>query len=1638
MHIKKDLKNNIENLNLNQLEKKTTFFIMKKLISNHRVQSKQNFLLKPLSFKTVVTFLPFALGVAELISKKYTPQQSNLFFQKNLPAFTFLNPKINLETLEYILKSNFVTTGQINLEESARQNDFSHLIQENFDKKFFFGHPNFIARLKKPKIFSEKIFNGILCNFDNTALSDLFLVKKQEQINIQTNFYKNLDELPSYLKGIRSINEKNRLEQKMNRKPQLSFFEEIELGETQKSALCSNLPIKDDLLISVSFSQKGLKSNKNLITLSDQFLKTLLISKDKTNFLISSDFFKQDQNNKKNPFFLTPSVIQKKVLLINDCNKEINSFSYNVVMPTSKFLKNQYLFYKNLFQFQTELQNIFLAKNLFCLPKSELNYNVFLYEKDEKFLKKFLNQISYKKDDLTRIDETFLLEKILQKIDKKSLAGDFPGFRLMSGYKYPDMNNPDIYWFSFQYSFLNKWTRFFFKCEKSSFLSSSKNYTFTIQNLPTVLIETKKLIIKNFDNNRIFYNGPTLLFDSKKALDWRSHGEQSLRSWFSSYLSPHNPLIQSKNNFFGIYYSPEFSVFSTDKNELELKRKIAITQPTADFTEFTKKSFFNFKYNFGEGKWYPVISSLKNQFAPFNYSLHIPSRIHDVSGSIQELKLKSEEKKFFIRGVDLNFSNTENKKNTEYFLPVVQIQQPRFTRLSTNSDIFQLSSNFVETNLLGKVDYTLPTKYFDQKGFINKNFSGHYKKISSLFSTTKKPSFVLIDNWEPLTSNSWLILSQLSFAIFIFQILKALADNYGQELLGYLLDLVSALGVLDDSLKQEIEILMGQREKGFRIILKSKKNFTDIVGIRKLLPEIYELVWFLRNSGRDFALSKTLPRGVLLTGPPGTGKTLLVQALAGEAQVPVLVLSGSSLIQPGESGALKLEMLFQEARELSPCIVFIDEIDTLAQKRNGVVQNPMGPDELLESLTSFESSKSKSFLEFNSELKQQFDPQIENFIRHEPKQEQLSLLMQFLIELDGIQGRDGVIVIGATNRPEVLDPAVLRPGRFDKILQVGLPGQQKRIEILKFYSQFLGYNSLIPWDYLGQRTEGFTAADLSTVMNESSIKSILNKTAHTIETIEHGIDRITTSQSEKYIVLKTKSTNSGHRKKLINKNKIQPIENGKNVPFFQQENLKSEDSLFKKSQPTVLEFSSKITLLRLAYYQAGKILVSHILETHPDVLVAYLWPRRTTIRSLQITTNLQNSVFHFARLVELNERIIASYAGKAAEFLFLEGFSQEKIISFIQTEIKTKSENIDKDINDDEFLSKKSLGRKQHLKNISNVSTLGLDDLLFAQKLIYCLIEKWFFYSKKFRIQKTISLFSNINIREFSQNKEKLEFYNQVIEIIQTPPMAKAWETQTSSLFSNKQKLVRNSNSQNYYSLPWWQQEISSELEFVEKNFANWSRIYLSNPEQSDRNPEWLPPDEFYHTFSGLKNVKKSFKNLSKRKFLKKTKIKISNTNLDSISTDLKNQNKQTIIYDDFKKVHLTWNDIRKITRDYSVQSIVLQAFNKTLSILNSNREILDRIVVELLYREILREPELTNLFRDFENFTINKNDKNHIDKKAVLISNLFVSAENLKNKNQRDLLDLVEDKNFKILELPWGQESRKKLPRWIDFEAFK
>lgn len=542
---------------------------------------------------------------------------------------------------------------------------------------------------------------------------------------------------------------------------------------------------------------------------------------------------------------------------------------------------------------------------------------------------------------------------------------------------------------------------------------------------------------------------------------------------------------------------------------------------------------------------------------------------------------------------------------------------------------------YIDDYLFQKIDPTyhfLPfSKNFILETNINSTKIGNlYKRTPSLtksLHTKRFPfqngNFSFFESWEPISINSWLLITQFSTGLFLLHLVKDLYKDYGKELVDYLLQFASSSGIDVEEIKEQYLY----DDPGYRLIKKVKKSFKDIAGIDNILLQLGEIVWFLRNNGRSVKLKNSIPNGILLTGPPGTGKTLLVQAIAGEAEVPIIVESGSLLTdsqQKSRSGE-KLKKIFTQARQLSPCIIFIDEVDTLGEKRQNIIQTAMGNDELIETL--FENSwdtdrndfipkpltieedttgeKDLEYQLFQNEKQNSLNTSTDQSNQNaEVKKTRLSLLTQFLVEMDGLKQRQGVIVIGATNRPKVLDPALIRPGRFDQILNLELPGKQKRLQILKLYGKKLKMKTSISWDYLAKRTSGFSAADIAAAMNESAIQSIIRKTTHTIETIERGIDLVTSYNSD------------------LN---ITAINTTPKDPFF---------------------------LSRLAYYQAGKAILQSSLENHPPLVVLHLWPRpknarhgRLSEKDFSKTTNRKT----------LESQLIGLYAGKVSEMIPLYG-----------------------------------------------------------------------------------------------------------------------------------------------------------------------------------------------------------------------------------------------------------------------------------------------------------------------------------------------------------------------------------------------
>ena len=246
----------------------------------------------------------------------------------------------------------------------------------------------------------------------------------------------------------------------------------------------------------------------------------------------------------------------------------------------------------------------------------------------------------------------------------------------------------------------------------------------------------------------------------------------------------------------------------------------------------------------------------------------------------------------------------------------------------------------------------------------------------------------------------------------------------------------------------------------------SKTHFSDVAGMDEEKEEVKELVDFLKTPKKFADMGAKIPRGVLLVGPPGTGKTLLARAVAGEANVPFYSISGSEFVEMFVGvGAGRVRDMFKKAKQTAPCIIFIDEIDAVGRQRG----TGMGGG-------------------------------------HDEREQTLN---QLLVEMDGFSGNEGIIVLAATNRADVLDPALLRPGRFDRQIQVANPDKRARSQILKVHARNKRFAPDVNFDNIAQRTPGFSGAELSNVLNEAALLAVRqNHDLITMADIDEAVDRV--------------------------------------------------------------------------------------------------------------------------------------------------------------------------------------------------------------------------------------------------------------------------------------------------------------------------------------------------------------------------------------------------------------------------------------------------------------------------------------------------------------------------------------------------
>ena len=329
-----------------------------------------------------------------------------------------------------------------------------------------------------------------------------------------------------------------------------------------------------------------------------------------------------------------------------------------------------------------------------------------------------------------------------------------------------------------------------------------------------------------------------------------------------------------------------------------------------------------------------------------------------------------------------------------------------------------------------------------------------------------------------------------------------------------------------------------------------KTTFADVAGCDEAKEEVKELVDFLRDPGKFQKLGGRIPRGVLMVGQPGTGKTLLAKAIAGEAKVPFFSISGSDFVEMFVGvGASRVRDMFEQAKKQSPCIIFIDEIDAVGRHRGAGLGGG-----------------------------------------HDEREQTLN---QLLVEMDGFDGNDGVIVIAATNRPDVLDPALLRPGRFDRQVVVGLPDLRGREQILKVHMRKVPIHDDVNASVIARGTPGFSGADLANLVNEAALFAArANERLVSMEQFELAKDKIMMGAERKSMVM-------------------------------------SEDEK-----------------LNTAYHEAGHAIVGRLVPEHDPVYKVSIIPRG---RALGVTMFLPEEDRYSHSKRHINSQICSLFGGRIAE-----------------------------------------------------------------------------------------------------------------------------------------------------------------------------------------------------------------------------------------------------------------------------------------------------------------------------------------------------------------------------------------------------
>nr|YP_010732083.1 cell division protein [Massjukichlorella minus]WDY12997.1 cell division protein [Massjukichlorella minus] len=819
--------------------------------------------------------------------------------------------------------------------------------------------------------------------------------------------------------------------------------------------------------------------------------------------------------------------------------------------------------------------------------------------------------------------------------------------------------------------------------------------------------------------------------------------------------------------------------------------------------------------------------------------------------------------------------------------------------------------------------------------------------------------------FEPITNQSYLFIYRFFLALALKEVCKYIYRVTFKKFI---------IGIANSELGLTImspEFRSALHHAPPKSFYKSSKLLRDVAGAEdgNTIPVLSDIIWSLRNRGRGCAT----PRGVLVVGPSGTEKTSLIQAIAGEAEVPIIVQSMRALTLTYNKPYEQLEKIFKLARKEAPCLLFFDELDAIGKSRFNVVNSDIGSNDSLLSLDPEMGSTKLRFAHLSAvlqtDLLQKNSPlstepnrdenvssspesPIENkglqgnrsgtdtqgnnstFTTYLQNQEsegiRINLLLQLLTEMDGIKALNGVVIIATSEQPSLLDPALLRPGRFDKRINLQLPNHEKRIQLFKTETQKIGAANSMPWDYFGIRTANMSGIDILSAINHSAIRAILDDTVHTVETLEHGLNCVIGLPNKKISSASLQQSDPFHTSRLAfyqaGRGVVQSL-------LMEHPNV----GFLSLTEPVATSVQS-VLMSNSHFSQSNSEKVTHR-SSHPTPILSlpqqpHSFPfknngplfkeksaQQSSPESLDsLETDKKYRSLSTRTRIDLETRLVGLYAGKAGELLHVSA----KNILYAKD---TKNQGIltDHSIQLD-LTQRKTIGWLWQ-------SNLGFSELLAASSLIHLMIDRWYLYSSKIFTLKSNQVRGSLN-NEQIRNQQFLQIFQQVSKQLNSEkPKSRFWgntydQNQRSNLVSGmggkKFMPVLQSIKQDYKKAAWWEAKVCQQLQISERSYGKWYRIYLPKLEQNARNEEWLSPDTLFHQKLTIFNVSR----------------------------------KRSSTFPSLKSL----NDLYQFERDLQYHNTVINCFYRAFNLLNDNRELLDLLADHLIRFKILRSYEIEKI----------------------------------------------------------------------------